>query len=475
MSVLHILWILSVTGIGISLPCDYKITPLTETFGGKVTGLKIDQIDKECATKLKQEAFMYRFLLFSNQNLQWQDQVYFTELLGTPFTESSSINRKKHAKIPDPRLGYFSNDPTEGITSVGIEGWHVDGNVAESPHMFTLIYCISNNKNGPTLVVPLKEVVDMLTDIEREYLEKLFFVSGHNSSIIHPLLYKERNRKDDTIMLALGKLSGQYLEEMEDGSKRVMSIEETKAVQDLLEVKILSSNRIYSHQYEPGDMLMLYNPSVAHIAGPGSQTPREISGLRLMSRTTVLGEHRPTKKSNMQYECSNLTPFESGYCLFSLKDSVYYPRVGVFDSQDNARKHCTRVNKYADLAVLPTVEWNDKVKGIILHTGVPHWINAKNPQYQDVYWEGIEEKSNVLLWDVASGQPNDCDMLEDCVIVGPYGHWFDVPCSGPKTKQGSDPGPVMTWENGKKKMFNIYPLCGVEMKYLNENDPYKVI
>lgn len=470
-----ILWILSITSIGKTLSCNYTITPVTGTFGGKIDGIRITNIDKECADKLKQDAFMYRFLLYPNQDLQWQDQVRFTELLGTPFTETSSINRKKHEKIPDPRLGLFSNDPVEGITSVGVEGWHVDGNVAETPHMFTIIYCISNNKNGPTLVVPLKEVVDMLSNEEKDKLENIFFVSGHNSSIIHPLLYKDQHRNDDTIMLALGKLSGQYLEEMTDGTKREMSIEETKAIQDLLEVKVLSSNKIYSHQYLPGDMLMLYNPSVAHIAGPGSQTPREINGLRLMSRTTVLGEEKPTKVSNIQYECSMLPPFDSGYCLFSLKDSVFYPKIGEFDSQEKARKHCKRINEHADLAILPTVEWNDKVKPIISCTGVPHWLNAKNPSDQDVYWEGIDSKSEFLLWDVSSKQPNDCDMIEDCVIVGPHGHWFDVPCSGPKTKPGSDPGPVMTWENGERKMFNIYPLCGVEMKYLRKTDSVKMV
>lgn len=475
MNVFGLLLIFTLVSVINCGPCDYTVTPVTETFGGIVNGIKLKELDKECGNKLKQEAFMYRFLLFPDQDLQWQDQIQFTELLGTPFTETSSINRKKHERIPDPRLGFFSNDPKEGIISVGIEGWHVDGNVAETPHLFTLIYCISNNKNGPTLVVPLKEVVDMLSDEEREFLEKVYFVSGHNSSIIHPLLYRERNRNDDTIMMALGKLSGQYLEETEDGTKRVMSIEESKAVQDILEAKVLSSNKIYAQQYKPGDLLMLYNPSVAHIAGPGSQTPREISGLRLMSRTTILGEQKPTKISNILYECSKLSPFETGYCLFSLKGSVYYPRTGIFDSQENASKHCKRINKNADLAVLPTIDWNEKVKDIISCTGTPHWVNARNPRGDDVYWEGAEEKSNFTLWDVASEQPNDCGMVEDCVIIGPHGHWFDVPCSGPKTKDGSDPGPVMTWEDGERKMFNIYPLCGVKMKYLRYDDRRKMI
>ena len=49
----------------------------------------------------------------------------------------------------------------------GTEGWHVDGNTVDVPHYFTIIHCISANRNGPTLLVPLREVVEMLTVEER--------------------------------------------------------------------------------------------------------------------------------------------------------------------------------------------------------------------------------------------------------------------------------------------------------------------
>ena len=74
---------------------------------------------------------------------------------------------KFHAKVPNPRLGYFSNDPSEGLMNQGTEGWHVDGNTVEVPHYFTIIHRISANRNGPTLLVPLREIVEMLSDEER--------------------------------------------------------------------------------------------------------------------------------------------------------------------------------------------------------------------------------------------------------------------------------------------------------------------
>ena len=65
----------------------------------------------------------------------------------------------------------------------------------------------------------------------RSLLETMTFVSGFNASIQHPLLYKHPIRHDDTIMLALGILSGQYIQTQPDGKTRVLSVEETQFIQ----------------------------------------------------------------------------------------------------------------------------------------------------------------------------------------------------------------------------------------------------
>ena len=151
------------------------------------------------------------------------------------------------------------------------------------------------------------------------------FVSGQNSSIQHPLLYRHPMRHDDTIMLALGSLSGLYLRINKDGTRTELSKEETQYIQDILETKILSSNLIHTHHWTSGELLLLNNPSLAHFAGPGSQGSFEVTGLRLMHRSTVGGKVRPTKRATenvapLQYNCFDHPPFEhQEYCLFSLK------------------------------------------------------------------------------------------------------------------------------------------------------------
>ena len=221
-----------------------------------------------------------------------------------------------HPKVPDPRLGYFSNNPDEGLMYQGTEGWHVDGNTVELPHTFTIIHCIAANSNGPTLLVPLREIVERLSSEERDLLDKIVFVSAFNQSIQHPLLYKHPYRHDDTIMLALGSLSGNYLLKQDNEPVKTLSKDETQHIQDILEAKILGSNLIYTHQWQKGDLLVLNNPSLAHIAGPGSQGSHEVTGLRLMHRSTVAGKVKPSKLPSqaaipLQYHCFNHPPFDS--------------------------------------------------------------------------------------------------------------------------------------------------------------------
>ena len=445
--------------------CDYEVIPLTKAYGAVIKGLNLAALDQRCAEKIRKEAFMHRFLVFKKQDLPWQDQISLTSLFGTPHEETKTPNRQKDDKSPDIRIAVFSNDPKIGLKGNGIEGWHVDGNTVDVPHLFTFIYCIKPNRNGPTLVVPLREIVESFSKEERQYLDTIYFVSAANSSIVHPLIYKHPYRNDDTIFMALGTLSGQYLQDREDGERRVLTKDETRFIMDLLEARIMSSNLIFSMNYEPGDLLMVNNHAVSHIAGPGSQLPPEVSGTRLIHRTTARGVTKPSKNTNIDYQCAKLKPFEDGYCLFSLKDSVFYPRLGFYDSQSTARQRCNDVNRFADLATISNEEWNNFAKPIISEKGRPHWTNASNPSGRDIFWG--DSKGSFSNWDSDSNQPNDHGGNEGCVMIGAFGKWYDIPCSGPKFWDPENQAPVTVWEDGIRKMLNIFPLCGVPQNYVN--------
>ena len=45
--------------------------------------------------------------------------------------------------------------------------------------------------------------------------------------------------------------------------------------------------------------------------------------------------------------------------------------------------------------------------------------------------------------------------------------WFDLTCGPkivPEIDPTADPGPTVTWEDGRRYKFNVYPMCGILKK-----------
>ena len=86
-----------------------------------------------------------------------------------------------------------------------------------------------------------------------------------------------------------------------------------------------------------------------------------------MHRSTVGGKRRPNKETTLEYHCFSHPPFEDNeYCLFSLKDAVFYPHYGDFETKEEQRQRCRNVHPRADLAVIPNEEWNQVLNAFIL-------------------------------------------------------------------------------------------------------------
>ena len=119
--------------------------------------------------------------------------------------------------------------------------------------------------------------------------------------------------------------------------------------------------------------------------------------------------------------------FYRGIFLFLLQNAVFYPRYGEFETKDEQRKRCQNVHDKADMAVIPNEIWNNEASKIVSAFGVPHWINASNPEGKSISWEipdyfGLDPSSWTFSdWHQPSGQPNDCIVPETCVFIGPNG------------------------------------------------------
>jgi alpha-ketoglutarate-dependent taurine dioxygenase len=416
---------------------------------------------------LRDALHTHRFLHIPGQTgLTWQEQLAFVQLFGDAYDESSHANRQTFGGQQDPRVAVFSNKPEFGLTNVGTEGFHSDGNVVPIPHKANILFCESAIEGGDTLLAPLEEVAArldpmMFTDIR--------FVSSHVEGLSQPLIYPHPSTGRRTMFFGLGSLSGRYTRHGAETTE-----EETEDIKQAIETAIADVGP-YRHIWKAGDLMMIDNLAVAHKATPGTQVVHE-DGVRVMRRVTLANKQRLRRRplfSELPQRCT-----DEGLCLISLAQWVEYNGTD-FASINEARELCKyAIHETADLAVLPTRELAYMAAELVAETNVPHWIfGTEDAESKRIEWitlmhsPGAPASSFAILveddfvgdypWDGPSGQPNDCDGpgSEPCIFVGPYGNWFDFACE--KKTSG---GPEITWTDGTRKMYQLYPLCIVNSK-----------
>jgi len=162
----------------------------------------------------------------------------------------------------------------------------------------------------------------------------------------------------------------------------------------------------------------------------------------------------------------------SDVCLVSLAHHVPVTNTsfaGVAEGNELCKGH---LHETASLAVLTTSNLAELAGKLVEELHLPHFIHARKhgTGKPEIAWGGEERRDEwerdgwerEYPWHTASGQPNDCDGAgsEPCVFVGPGGRWFDFAC-GPKTADGTTPGPEITWGE-ERSMFQIHPLCIVK-------------
>lgn len=505
---------------------ELEIRPLP-SFGSEVVGVDVSAFARMLSgspeevaearrfgRQLRAVLHRERFLAFRGQgDIPWEHQVALTGVFGAVFNESQHSNRKRHPAVPDDHVAVFSNDPEKGATNVGVEGWHVDGNVVRVPHAATLIHAVSAIPNGDTFFVPLREVVQQLrhqghlrgrcaerappclgnvtvpTDRRVQgslALDDVMFQSGHSSEIRHPLIYPHPVTGQDTMMFALGGLSGQYRKGCLQPSlptSSQMTEAQTEEVISTVLAAIETSRRTLRWRWAPGDLVVVDNLAVAHLASDGTQSdPHEI-GLRLMRRTTVQNFREPKKRPvlhTLPHECiqeeqrkarsfgsSQGASSPGHYCVFSLAGLLEH-QPGEFESRDEARERCRTLSPNADLAMPTTPARNAAAGHVVSAVGLPHWLGGSDFPNGEVTWlDGSADAwgAEPRPWHEPSGQPNDCDgpdAPETCMFMGPHARWFDFACQPKVPTANVTAGPEITWEDGSRRMYSLFPLCGLD-------------
>ncbi|PVD23798.1 hypothetical protein C0Q70_17072 [Pomacea canaliculata] len=208
--------------------------------GVEVRGIDLKQhVPDQIIQQIKKDVHKHRLLIFKNQGIISADRHveisrWFGELESTFY---------KHPKSPHPDVFRVSNCEEEGCTNVGRTGWHIDGSFMEKPFSYALYHMVAVPKNGNTAFVPLKELVESLSEETRVQWERLWR-TDHHYQVIHPLIYQ---------------------------------------------------HPVTGDPWEVGDFIISDNLAVGHEATPETQLSVEEVGLRVLHRTTVAGKWTPVK------------------------------------------------------------------------------------------------------------------------------------------------------------------------------------
>jgi len=179
----------------------YTLSP--RKLGCEVIGIDLrTEIRPQVFHQIKNDVTRHRFLLFRNQGvIDGLKQVEITQWFGK--LESSF---PYHPRQPHPDVQRISNDENEGNLRAGTSGWHIDGSFLWEPYPYTIFHIISVPRDGPTLFMPLTEVIERLSAEKREHWDQLWMVDDRRKGPIHPLIYHHPVTDKLVMCIHLGRI-----------------------------------------------------------------------------------------------------------------------------------------------------------------------------------------------------------------------------------------------------------------------------
>jgi taurine dioxygenase len=277
---------------------------LHRIFGSQVHGLDLATADlqnEDLVAQLKSDLKQHRLLLFrGSSSLSGARQVELSSKLGT--VESTFY---QHPRSPHLDVFRVSNDESEGCRNVGRSGWHLDGTFLPAPFAYQTMYFPSVSKGGDTYFCPLRELYEsQTTETQKRWDSYWMITSGRRGKTqVHPLVYRHPYRGDTTLCFHCGEpfVSGWLVLDSNDQKQPTEesvgqdhnTILLASEIQDEITraIENFADDLVLKLQWQEGDFAIIDNLGLSHFASPATQKPREEAGLRILHRTTILGNH----------------------------------------------------------------------------------------------------------------------------------------------------------------------------------------
>jgi alpha-ketoglutarate-dependent taurine dioxygenase len=275
-----------------------EVRELSPTFGVEILGVDLSAPMADAFFDRIYDAFLrHQLLLFREQHLEPGDQVTFARRFGSVQVH---VMNQYHAD-GYPEIYYLSNLGADGKPSGkhpdrGTVHWHTDGSWARRTGQATLLYALEvPTAGGETRFASMYDAYDALDEATRQRLAPL--------RAIHNLDFSRTRRHGEDLMTEEQKKARPPVAHPivrihpETGRNCVFLGDHAWYIQDMpfdegrqliedLNAAIVDPERVYTHHWRPGDLVIWDNRCMLHKAEPYDVA----SEARVMRRCTVVGE-----------------------------------------------------------------------------------------------------------------------------------------------------------------------------------------
>lgn len=277
---------------------DFQKTPLTNSFGVEIGGVDLSSPMSGPEFDQIYEAFLaHQVLVFRGQNLDPAAQVAFARQFGSVQVH---VMNQYHAD-GFPEIYYLSNLNADGQPSgkhpdKGTVHWHTDGSWSRRTGQATILFADRvPSQGGETRFASMYDAYDGLDDATRERLSGLRAIHNldfsrtrrHGVDLMTEEQKKARPPVDHPIIRTHPE-TGRKCIFLGDHAWRIegMALEDGRALIEELNGKIIDAQRVHTHHWQVGDLILWDNRCMLHKAEPYDTE----SEARVLRRCTVTGE-----------------------------------------------------------------------------------------------------------------------------------------------------------------------------------------
>jgi alpha-ketoglutarate-dependent taurine dioxygenase len=271
------------------------ITPIDASFGAVITDVKLASMS-DAEWKVVEDAFHeYGALVFPAQHLSAEEQVAFGERFGTIEVLRAG---QKHVQISnqadDGRI--LSKEEKRFQTLRGNEGWHTDSSYMPLAAKASILSAqVVPSRGGETALADMRDAYDKLDDAMKEKIADLVaYHSLYASQAKAGFLFKtgegygfHTHGMPIRPLVKVHPVTGRKSLFIGRHAFRIpgMDDKDAQALLDELLDFAVQSPRTYTHQWQPGDVMVWDNRCILHRA-----CPYDYSEPRVMRHVRVAGE-----------------------------------------------------------------------------------------------------------------------------------------------------------------------------------------